>query len=136
MSKSKLYKVWCRIKGCTTSPTHADYKFYGEKGVSVCKEWRDSFETFRDWAFENGYEEGLTIDRIDPDGDYSPRNCRWVSILEQQHNRSNNIQITLNGETKCLSEWAKLYGINRYTVRSRHEKGMPWHDALTAPVGR
>lgn len=134
MSLSPLYRVWQRIKGCTTNPSHQDYRWYGDTGIVVCNEWSESFSAFYEWAIANGYSKGLTLDRIDSNGNYEPSNCRWVSISDQQHNRSNNIQITIDGKTKCLSEWSRIYGINRYTVLCRHKRGIDWETALTTPV--
>lgn len=135
LSKTPLYKVWLRMKGSTESPTHRDFKYYGAKGIKVCEEWRNNFQSFYDWAVSNGYERGLTIDRINPLGDYSPDNCQWLTIQKQQCKRSDSWLITIDGEIKCLSEWCKIYNINRYTVRSRILSGWSEIDALTvAPV--
>lgn len=134
MSFSPLYRVWQRIKGCTTNPSHQDYRWYGDKGITVCNEWSESFSTFYEWAMANGYSKGLTLDRINSNGNYEPSNCRWVPIADQQRNRSNNVQITIDGETKCLSEWCRVYGMNRHTVLCRHRRGIDWETALTAPV--
>lgn len=134
MSHTPLYRVWARIKGCTTSPTHQDYKFYGAKGVKVCDEWLMSFSSFYEWAMSHGYQSGLTIDRINSCGDYTPDNCRWITIQEQQRNRRDNHLITIKGVTKCLSEWCREYNINYATVLSRHKGGMSWKDAFSEPI--
>lgn len=82
-----LYRVWQRMKGCTTSTTHQDYKFYGAKGVSVCEEWTKYFQSFYDWATSHGYAPGLTIERIDVYGNYEPKNCTWIPLSEQWKNK-------------------------------------------------
>lgn len=91
---TKLYNVWKSMKQrCNNKNNHA-YKWYGGKGVKVCDEWNGShsYENFYKWAMASGYKEGLTIDRIDPDGNYEPNNCRWITISEQQRNRSNSLE--------------------------------------------
>ena len=134
MSNSPLYRVWSRIKGSTTNPSHQDYRWYGGKGIRVCDEWSESFLAFYEWATANGYSKGLTLDRRNVNGNYEPNNCRWITIAEQQRNRSDNVLIAIGGETKCLSEWCRIYDINRFTVLCRHERGIDWETALTTPV--
>lgn len=80
--RSKLYYIWRgMLRRCCDSKSSA-YKWYGGRGISVCKEWADSYEVFRKWALEHGYKEGLSIDRIDNDGDYAPSNCQWITRSE------------------------------------------------------
>ena len=134
-SEQRIYRIWAAIKSRTSNPNVPCYRWYGAKGIQMCDEWKDSFDSFLKWSTENGYSDDLTIDRINSSLDYCPNNCRWITIKEQQHNRCNNLQITINGETKCLSEWARIFGINRFTVRSRHfGQGMDWETALTMPI--
>jgi hypothetical protein len=85
----KLYRVWTQMRQRLTNPNDHNFKYYGARGIKRCSEW-DDYEVFHKWAMENGYEEGLSIDRIDPDGDYEPSNCRWVTQLVQQNNRRNS----------------------------------------------
>jgi hypothetical protein len=98
------------------------YERYGARGISVCGEWRESFDTFADWAYKNGYAHGLTIDRIDNDGNYSPDNCRWSTAEEQARNRSTNIKITIGNATKTLTEWCEIFDVDYKTVLSRYNR--------------
>lgn len=118
LCNTPLYAVWQTVKQRCTNPRSRGYKWYGGKGIKVCEAWL-SVENFYEWAMKNGYREGLTIDRIDPFGDYEPSNCRWISMSEQQSNRSSNHKITHNGETHTLSEWSHLLGISRTTLSNR-----------------
>ena len=81
-SGTKLYLIWQLMRARSYNPKAISYKWYGAKGIKVCKEWLDDFMNFYNWAMSNGYKEGLTIDRIDNDGDYCPTNCQWLTISE------------------------------------------------------
>lgn len=133
LRNTRLYSIWRSMRSRCNNPNTNNYKYYGAKGIKVCEEW-NSFKTFYDWAINHGYSDNLTLDRIDSNKDYEPQNCHWISISEQQQNRSDNCNITINGETKCLSEWARFYGISWATARSRHKAGMDWERAFTTPV--
>ena len=133
LRNTRLYSIWVTMRSRCNNPNTINYKYYGEKGIKVCEEW-DSFMNFYDWATNNGYSDELTLDRLSPDGNYEPKNCRWISLPDQQRNRSNNVFITIKGVTKCLSEWCRIYGMNRWTVLYRHNRGIDWETALTTPV--
>ena len=81
MRKCKLYRTWVNIRNRCNNPNASDYKYYGGKGIKVCKEW-DTFNAFEKWAKNNGQDDSLTIDRIDSNGDYCPENCQWISLAE------------------------------------------------------
>ena len=103
-----------------------NYKYYGGKGVTICDEWLLSFENFFDWAINNGYNENLTIDRIDSEKEYSPDNCKWSTKKEQAYNRSISVKLTLNGRTMYMTEWAEELGIDKKTLSWRYRNG--WSD--------
>ena len=116
-------------------PSSGNYGRYGGKGVTVCEEWHD-INKFAEWAEHSGYAPGLTIDRLDPSKGYSPDNCRWATKKQQSNNRKNTIFYTYKGETNALTDWASIFGINRYTLYDRIEKrGWSVERALETPVG-
>lgn len=84
---TRLYRIWSGMKSRCQTESSSPYKYYGGRGIAVCKEWTESFEAFKEWADNNGYQEDLTIDRIDVNGNYEPSNCRWVTMAEQNKNR-------------------------------------------------
>ena len=86
-SRTRLYKVWTSMKHRCHNSADANFQHYGGRGISVCDEWRNSFKEFQDWALSNGYRQGLTIDRINNDGNYEPSNCRWTTMSEQNRNQ-------------------------------------------------
>lgn len=118
LSKTPLYHVWQTMKQRCANPRYRGYQWYGAKGIKVCKEWND-VRNFYEWAMDNGYEEGLTLDRVDSSGNYEPSNCRWVTMAAQQSNKSNNHTIEYHGERHMLTQWSKLLGIPRTTLSNR-----------------
>lgn len=89
-SHTALYRIWAGMRDRCTNTRSTGYRYYGAKGVKVCEEWNSSFIFFHEWAINNGYKEGLSIDRINPFGNYEPNNCRWVTLSEQAFNKRNS----------------------------------------------
>ena len=133
--RNPLYTVWWNMNRRCTDPCMNGYERYGGRGITVCAEWRDSFEAFRDWAIANGYSKGLTIDRIDTDGNYEPSNCRWATGKEQANNRRSNRICTYNGFTGSLSEVCEKFGLDYGLVNNRIQKGWSVAEALSTQKG-
>lgn len=138
--RDRLYKIWAAMKERCYREKDTNYKNYGARGITVCKEWRNSYSAFREWALGHGYIEDAeygecTLDRIDVDGDYCPENCRWISKLKQANNKRNNHFLTYGGETLTVAEWARRTGIHCNRIYTRINKfGWPIEKALTTPV--
>ena len=141
MSKTRLYRVYrMMIARCYCENTEK-YPNYGGRGIEVCKEWRNDFINFYNWAIANGYDENAkfsecTLDRIDVNGNYEPSNCRWVTNKEQGNNRRNNHYVEINGETKTIREWCEsgIYEASEATVHKRIRNGWSDREAITQPV--
>lgn len=131
---TRLYRIWTNMKARCYRKTAKEFENYGGRGIAVCDEWRNDFVAFRDWSFENGYEDNLTIDRIDNSLGYSPKNCRWITNDEQQCNKRVNVNYTCFGKTQCLAEWSKETGIGYKTLQGRIQSGVPLEVALTKEV--
>lgn len=118
---SLLYSIWQAMKHRCYTPTASGYDNYGGRGITVCSEWRDNFVCFRDWAVQAGYSEesGLTLDRIDVDGNYEPSNCRWVTMRTQNNNKTTNRIIEYKGHRKTIAEWARFLEVNPQRLRYR-----------------
>ncbi|MFB6873719.1 hypothetical protein [Streptomyces sp. NPDC056323] len=130
-SSSRLYKIWRGMVRRTSDPNNPDYARYGGRGISVCEDWRKSFEAF---ARDMGKRpEGMTLDRIDNDGNYEPSNCRWSTATEQARNKRSNRLLTYAGQTLPISVWAEHTGIRGHTISSRIRCGWSVERALTVP---
>ena len=87
LTGTRLNRIWKNMKTRCSNPNSNNYQYYGERGITICEEWKNSFESFMEWALANGYREDLTIDRIDVNENYEPNNCRWVTMTVQNNNR-------------------------------------------------
>lgn len=134
MSRSRLYSIWSLMKARCSNPNRPEYKHYGGRGICVYDGWL-KFEAFAEWAKANGYNENLTIDRIDNNGNYCPDNCRWVTQKEQTSNTRKNRYITYNGETKTITQWATEYGLEYYQLKNRLDRfNWSFERAITEPI--
>ena len=131
---TRLYEIWHGMKQRCNNPNSKDSHNYSNRGITVCDEWNHGFELFRDWALDHGYEERLTLDRIDDNGPYSPLNCRWATAREQCRNTRANHLLEFNGEKKPMIEWAEITGIGYATLARRIYSGWSVERALTEPV--
>jgi len=123
--KTRLYNIFSCIKTRCYNKKHNYFNNYGGRGITICDEWlnkKNGFITFYNWAMDNGYQENLTIDRIDNNGNYNPDNCRWIIHKEQCRNQSSNVNITYNGETHCIAEWAEILNIKSSFIYNRIHK--------------
>lgn len=133
-SNSKLYGVWRSMKYRCNNPNCHAYENYGGRGIRVCDEWNGSFLSFMCWANEAGYKEGLSLDRIDVNGNYTPDNCRWATAKIQTNNQRNNRLLEYNDEIHTVSEWSEITGISRSAIYGRLKCGWSIDMALTKPV--
>jgi len=138
IQNKEIHRRWQVMRRRCYDPDFNVYRYYGGKGIGICKEWRTNYLAFQSWALENGWKPGLTIDRINSSKGYSPDNCRWATMREQAMNRPTfNVLVTVNGVTKSITEWADYLGIDRTTITCRVSK-YGWNPvkAVTEPVNR
>lgn len=123
---SRLSRIFKGMKDRCYNIKAKDYKYYGARGIRVCPEWkvpRKGYELFKSWALLHGYTDELTLDRIDNSKDYSPENCRWVTMKTQNNNRRSNRLITYRGQTKTLVQWSERLGIHKNALKGRLNRG-------------
>lgn len=133
LSSTTTYKVWVAMRERCSYTANKCYDSYGGRGITVCDRWKDSFENF--YADMGVRPEGLTLDRIDTNGNYEPSNCRWANNETQVASRRDAHTLTINGETKSVASWAKQLGINQATIKYRIKKGLSV-DKIIAPVNK
>lgn len=116
--KKRLKSIWRCMQTRCYNKNHKSYKNYGNRGIKICDEWlgENGLDNFREWAMKNGYENDLTIDRIDVNGDYEPNNCRWVDYTEQNNNRRSCITLLYNGEEVTIKELSEIIGTSTTTI--------------------
>lgn len=131
-----IYTIWRAMKARCTNPNSDSYGRYGAIGINVFKEWENNFLSFYEWSINNGWKEGLTIDRYpNKKGNYDPSNCRWADYATQNRNTSRNINITAFGETKCIADWLLDYRckISREGLKKRIKTGWDVEIAILTP---
>ena len=119
LTNHRLYNVWEGIKARCNNPNYNQYKDYGGRGIKICDEWANDASVFIKWGIANGWRKGLTIERVDNDGNYEPSNCKWVTWIEQGKNRRNTRKLTYMGRTLRIEEWAKELGFCHGTINDR-----------------
>jgi hypothetical protein len=132
-----LYSVWQGMRQRCNSPQSHNYSLYGARGIKIADEWRE-YPQFYEWALRNGYATGMSLDRIDVNGDYAPSNCRWTTAKEQSRNRRNTAYILVNGKRRRLQDLNEHFGINHANVLRRLRKGADpaaAHAALATALG-
>ncbi|WDQ44019.1 HNH endonuclease [Staphylococcus phage ESa2] len=112
LSGTRLFTIHRAMKRRCYDSSIKNYKNYGARGITVCDEWLYSLENFANWAYDNGYNDNLTIDRIDNNGNYEPNNCRWVDNKTQANNKRNNVYIEYKGNRKTISQWSRELNIS------------------------
>lgn len=133
MACSRLFNVWSMMRKRCIYPKDKRYHDYGGRGITVCDEWQH-FEAFYKWATENGYSDGLTLDRIDNNGNYEPSNCRFATFSQQANNRRSNHLLTFNGKTLTMKQWSDELGITYSTIEHRIKRGWSVEKTLTTPM--
>lgn len=126
------YRSYQKMMDRCYNPKHPAYAQYGGRGIVVCDEWKASFKAFAEHMGER--PNGLTLDRINTNGNYEPGNCRWATMAEQNRNRSNASSVTINGQTHSVTEWAEILGIQRQVIFGRLRAGWDAERSLTTPV--
>lgn len=118
MRYTKIYACWKNMKIRCNNPNAQNFYLYGGRGITVCDRWIDSFINFYE-DMKEGHDDSLSLERIDPDGNYCKENCRWATMPEQARNKRNTAYITYKGVTKRAHDWAELIGANPKTLSRR-----------------
>ena len=130
-TNTRLYGIWCGMKDRCYNSNCEHYDCYGGRGIRVCDEWLNDFQKFYDWSIQNGYEKGLSIDRIDVDGNYEPSNCRWATKIEQMRNRRDTVFVEDNGIKIPITEACEKYGIEKTFLWRKVKAGYSLSEILT-----
>lgn len=133
IERRRMYAVWSGMHARCSNPKNKSFDRYGARGISVCDRWA-SFEMFL--ADMAPRPNGALLERVDNSAGYSPANCRWATAKEQSRNKRNNRLIEINGQAKCMTEWADIFGVTRELVRDRISRGWSIVRALTEPTAR
>ena len=133
LRKTRLYNIWAGMKQRCFNKNSKAYNRYGGRGITICNEWKNDFKKFYEWSMKNGYKDNLTIDRINNDGNYEPKNCRWADNKTQSNNRNNNVILEYNNEKHNIKEWCKIMNVTESALKHRLERGWDLEKALTTP---
>ncbi len=130
---TQLYHTWSGMKQRCINSNSSNYHNYGGRGITMYGQWNISFISFKEWAISNGYKKGLTIDRIDNNGNYEPSNCRWVSNSVQAWNKRITVYLEYDGKRLNMKEWSKLTGLTISQITNRRKSGWSVKKILTTP---
>lgn len=134
MGRTKTYNTWIQMKTRCNNPHSKEYNNYGGRGIKVCNRWADFNMFLQDMG---DVPNGMSLDRINVNGNYEPDNCRWATIKEQQNNKRNNRVFTYKGETHTIAEWSERLNMNFKTLHQRLVRNnWPVEKALTIPVNK
>lgn len=139
MSNSRIYRIYNSMKARCYRKNDHNYIKYGAKGIKICDEWLDKdngFNNFYNWSIKNGYDNHLTIDRINPYKDYNPNNCRWTDDLIQARNKRNTIWLTYNNITLPITIWAKIIEISAKTLFLRYIEKWTDEEIICTPLNQ
>lgn len=138
LKDTRLYHIWFGMKARCYNANSENYKHYGGRGIKICDEWKNDFMKFYNWAIRNGYDDELSIDRINVDGNYEPTNCRWATASEQAKNRRKNMlmNLTYKNKTMTIKEWSEHLGLREATIRKRLYSGWSIERTLETPLDR
>lgn len=131
-TNTRLYNIWCTMKARCIRKTSQKYNRYGGRGIKICDEWKN-FEPFYNWSMSHGYNENLSIDRIDNNGNYEPSNCRWATAVQQANNTSENRIIEYKGEKMTISEASRKYNVSYKLLYKRIKRGWDINRAIETP---
>lgn len=129
-SDSNLYVRWSAMKQRCLYKKSNSAKNYSERGISICDEWIDNFDSFYQWSIKNGYHPDLSLDRIDNNKGYYPENCRWTTRSIQNKNQRKNIVVEIEGRSMILKDWCRFFDINYDSVRNKIYTGMTPKEAI------
>jgi hypothetical protein len=132
-SNEHLGSIWSTINQKCNNPNNSDFEYYGGKGIILCEEW-DNYNTFKEWATNNGYKDNLVLSRKDTEGDYCPENCEWITdSLHRQKRRKYEAMVEYNGNIISIYELGNIVNINVKTIISRYLAGCRGMDLVRVP---
>lgn len=130
---TRLYNIWLGIRKRCYNPKYKWFMNYGGRGITLCDEWRNDFVAFSFWALANGYQDNLTIERINVDGNYCPDNCTWITREQQPLNQRGRVNKYTNGERIHIGKLARQSGITPGCLYQRLSRGLSLEDAMSKP---
>lgn len=130
LTNHPLYNTFKRMKRRCLNPKDKNYASYGGRGIAICKEWLNDVSLFVEWSTKNGWKRGLSIDRIDNDGNYTPENCRWVDQKTQCNNTRRTKFLVFKGRRQSITQWAEEFNLDPSNVGRRLKNGWTIEEAL------